>query len=269
MIPVAHESLQRAWAEGRPAVGGWVSRAPDFVIDMFRRAGYDFIGIDCQHTAADESAVAALLTGLAPGGPPAFVRVSKNDPALIGLMADAGADGVIVPAVNSADEARAAVAAVRYPPHGIRSYGPMRTDLPVGDLTALADRVSVFVMIETSEGLGRVGEITGVPGVAGVYVGPADLSIALGMDPGLAFSSDQLADAVERIRRACANAGIIVGMHQTTAADAVRWAVRGVQLMSISDRFLLYGAVQEALRTARSATLAPQARPGPKPDVGA
>jgi len=258
---VAHESLQRAWAQGRPAVGGWVSRAPDFVIDMFRRAGYDFIGIDCQHTPADESAVAALLAALAPGGPPAFVRVSKNDPSLIGLIADAGADGVIVPAVSSAEEARAAVAAVRYPPRGIRSYGPMRADLPVGDLTALADRVSVLVMIETEEGLDRVDEIVGVPGVAGVYIGPADLSIALGMDPTLAFSSDQLVDAVERIRRACASAGIIVGMHQTSAADAARWAARGVQLMSISDRFMLYAAVQETLRAARSAALAPHARP--------
>jgi 2-keto-3-deoxy-L-rhamnonate aldolase RhmA len=144
---VAHESLQRAWAQGRPAVGGWVSRAPDFVIDMFRRAGYDFIGIDCQHTPSDESAVAALLAGLAPGGPPAFVRVSKNDPSLIGLIADAGADGVIV------------------------------------------------------------------------------------------------------------------GMHQTSAADAARWAARGVQLMSISDRFMLYAAVQETLRAAQSAALAPHARP--------
>jgi 4-hydroxy-2-oxoheptanedioate aldolase len=251
---VTHQSLTRPWDDGRAAIGGWVSRGHDFTIDMFRRAGYDFVGIDCQHTPVDESTVAAMLAHTPAGSPATLVRVSKNDATLIGLLADAGADGVIVPMVSTVDEAAAAVAAVHYPPRGIRSYGPMRPDLPMRDLQAMAARVSIFVMIETEEGLANVEEIAAVPGVAGIYVGPSDLSIALGLDPALGFESDQLVEPVERIRQACEKSGVVLAMHQVRADDAVRWIERGVRLVSISDRFMLFAAAVAELERAREAT---------------
>ena len=158
---------------------------------MFGRLGYDYVGIDTQHSAVSEAQAAVLVRRLVAAPFGVIVRVSKNDPALIGRLLDAGADGIIVPMVSTAEEARAAVSACRYPPDGVRSFGPFRGDLGL-DLAALQQRVSLFVMIETSQGLDNVRDICAVPGIEGVYIGPADLSIGLGLDPMLAFSTDQL-----------------------------------------------------------------------------
>lgn len=253
---MTHSSLTAAWAQGGAAIGGWVAGGLDFSLDLYRRAGYDYIGIDCQHTCYSEAQVASVLQRAAPGGPAIVVRVSKNDATLIGRLCDAGADGVIVPMVNTAQEAAAAVGATRYPPAGgVRSFGPNRPDLRGHTLTELADRVSVFAMIETAEGLKNVEEITAVDGLAGIYVGPADLSIGLGLDPTQAFTTDQLIEPVSQIRKSCESNGIILGMHQMNAATGITWIGRGVRLASLgSDVGLFQAAAGAALKEARDGT---------------
>ena len=99
----------------------------------------------------------------------------------------------------------------------------------------MSARVSLFVMIETAEGLANVEEIAQVPGLGGVYVGPADLSIGLGLDPMRGFTTDQLAQPVERIRKACDASGIVLGMHQMNGASARRWIERGVRLATLGS----------------------------------
>lgn len=252
---MTHDSLKAAWARDGAAIGGWVSAGLDFSLDLYRRASYDYIGIDCQHTCYSEAQVASALQCVAPGGPAIVVRVSKNDAALIGRLCDAGADGVIVPMVNTADEAAAAVAATRYPPRGVRSFGPNRSDLRGHSLTELADRVSVFAMIETAEGLRNVEEITAVDGLAGIYVGPADLSIGLGLDPMTAFTTDQLVEPVSQIRKACENSGVILGMHQMNAASTITWVNRGVRFATLgSDAGMFLAAASAALKEVKEST---------------
>jgi len=178
--------------------------------------------------------------------------VSKNDHAFIGRVLDAGADGVIVPMVSTPEEAVAAVAACRYPPEGVRSFGPMRADLGL-DLGGLQDRVSCFVMIETSEGLERVEEICAVPNLGGIYIGPADLSIGLGLDPMKAFSSDQLDEPVKRIKAACEQAGVVMGSHSMNGTDAARWAGRGARLVSLgADTTMMATMARRELGVARA-----------------
>ena len=126
-------------------------------------------------------------------GSAGLVRVEANHATPIGRALDLGAAGVIVPLVNSADDAAAAVAAARYPPRGIRSYGPLRSDLRIGPTPAeVDDTVLVLAMIETADGLTNLEEIAATPGLDGVYVGPSDLSIGLGAaypgDPAIADS---------------------------------------------------------------------------------
>jgi 4-hydroxy-2-oxoheptanedioate aldolase len=231
---MTHSSLESAWANGGAALGGWVSNL-EFSPDLYRRAEYDYIGIDCQHTVLSEAQVAAAIVKMAPGGPAVVVRVSANNSALIGKLCDAGADGIIVPMVNNAEEAAAAVAATRYPPRGLRSFGPHGPALRGQNLTQLGDRVSVFAMIETADGLKNAEEITAVEGLAGIYVGPADLSIGLGLDPMQAFTTDQLVEPVGQIRKACEGNGIILGMHQANAATSITWVKRGVRFATISN----------------------------------
>jgi 4-hydroxy-2-oxoheptanedioate aldolase len=221
-------------------------------VDLYRRAAYDYVGIDCQHTAINEAMAASMVLRVPTTGPAMIVRVSKNDSALIGRLVDAGADGIIVPMVNNAAEAAAAVAAVRYPPRGVRSFGPIRPDLRPTDLVALADRVTVFAMIETADGLANAETITAVEGLGGIYVGPADLSIGLGLNPLSAFTSDQIVEPVERIRAACAAAGVVLGMHQMNAATANTWIGRGVRLVSLgSDGAMFTAAARAALEEVR------------------
>ena len=252
---MTHPALAAAWDRGEAALGGWVSAALDFSPWMYRRADYDYIGFDCQHSVYSEAQAAAVIQRAAPGGPALIARVSANDAALIGRLCDAGADGIIVPMINTAEEAAAAVAATRYPPRGVRSFGPHRPDLRGQSLTDLADRVSVFAMIETADGLRNAEQITAVDGLTGIYVGPADLSIGLGLDPMLAFTTDQLVEPVSQIRAACEKNGIILGMHQASAATSIAWISRGVRFATInSDTGLFQAAAGAALAEVRNGT---------------
>lgn len=252
---MAHPSLASVWDQGGAVFGGWVSAGLEFSLDMYRQAGFDYVGIDCQHTVYSEPQVAAVVQKASPDGAAIIVRVSKNDSALIGKLCDAGADGIIVPLVNTAEEAAAAVAATRYPPRGVRSFGPNRADLRGNSLEENGDRVSVFAMIETADGLKNVDAITATEGLAGIYVGPADLSIGLGLSPMKAFTTDQLAEPVERIRRACEANGVILGMHQANAATAVTWVKRGVRLATIgSDVGVFQAGARAAITEAKQGT---------------
>ncbi len=239
---MAHRALMERWNRDEPALGGWATSGSEASIQVFGRVGYDYVGIDTQHTTVTEAEAAVMVRRLVDAPFAVIVRVSKNDPALIGRVLDAGADGVIVPLVNTAEEAALAVGACRYPPWGVRSFGPMRPDLGL-DLGALEDRASCFVMIESAEGLANVEAICAVPGLSGIYIGPADLSIGLGLDPMKAFASDQLEEPVAVIRAACQAHGVVMGSHSLNGEDAARWIGRGARLVSIGAESVLLATI--------------------------
>lgn len=145
----------------------------------FARAGYDYVGFDAQHGYLDDADIAGMLrrTEHLPIG--TVVRLPNADAAPIGRVLDAGADAVVIAMIESVDQAAAAVAATRYQPAGIRSFGPLRAGLG-RDTAALESRVSVFAMIETAAALSGLDEICAVDGLAGLYVGPADLALSWG-----------------------------------------------------------------------------------------
>lgn len=251
------------------AIGGWVVEESLTAVQAYAAAGFDYVGIDCQHTLVDERAAARLIQA-PPASCPMVVRVSRNEPALIGLLLDAGADGVIVPAVETAEEAARATAAFQYPPNGVRSFGPFRRDLSM-DPESLSERSACLVMIETQQGLQNLKSITSVPRVDGVYVGPADLSIGLGMSVATAFTTDQLAPALTEIRLACKERGLLLGAHATDVGAAVRWADLGINFVSIgsSTRLIRVAAAQLAAeiathRARRRSTLTPVSTEKPR-----
>ena len=175
--------LQEALAAKEQVWGGWVVGPTIIGPEEFAHAGYDYVGFDVQHGYLDDADVALLLRRLEHVPIATAVRLPSTDPAPIGRVLDAGADAVIIAMVESADQAAAAVAATRYAPAGVRSFGPLRASLG-HDPAALEARVSVFAMIETAQGLSALDEICAVPGLTGVYVGPADLAISLGLRAG-------------------------------------------------------------------------------------
>ena len=174
--------LQDALAAKQQIWGGWVVGPTIIGPEEFATAGYDYVGFDVQHGYLDDADVALLLRRLEHIPIATAVRLPSADPAPIGRVLDAGADAVIVAMIESADQAAAAVAATRYAPAGVRSFGPLRGE-PGADPAAQEARASVFAMIETARGLSALDEICAVPGLAGVYVGPADLAISLGYAP--------------------------------------------------------------------------------------
>lgn len=170
--------------------------------------GLDFVLLDCQHGPYDEHSAAGIVRELAGADLEIHVRVSALDVALIGRTLDAGAEGLVVPMIETAADAALAVAAVHYPPQGVRSFGPSRPDLG-SDLATLAGRVGCFVMIETSRGLANLQTIAATPGLAGIMVGPIDLGISLGVAPGDVPASSIVISALQHIADACREAGIV------------------------------------------------------------
>ncbi len=204
--------LQDALARGKPVWGGWITGPTAIGPEEFARAGYDYVGFDAQHGYLDDADIATMLRRLEHVPIGTAVRLPSADPAPIGRVLDAGADAVIIAMIESADQAVAAVAATRYPPAGSRSFGPLRASLGT-DTTKLESRVSVFAMIETAAALADVDEICAVPGLAGVYVGPADLAISMGVDATLATADPAVREAIAGIHGAASAAGLVAAIH--------------------------------------------------------
>jgi 4-hydroxy-2-oxoheptanedioate aldolase len=240
--------------QGGRAVGSWCVTPSTLTAELLTADAVDYVCFDCQHGLVDSSTLSALLAAVRPGVAP-IVRVPGNDGAAIGKALDFGAAGVIIPMVGSAEEAERAVAACRYAPHGTRSYGPARAALTLGGEPADLDAHPLFfVMIETRAAVSLADEICAVPGLGGVYVGPADLAVGLGIRPADIEGSAAHAKAVATVRDACARAGIVPGIHTSGGADARRRLDEGFRLVSLpTDAVLLRSALVRELATARGA----------------
>jgi len=226
--------LQQALARGKPVWGGWITGPTSIGPEEFARAGYDYVGFDAQHGYLDDADIANILRRLEHVPIGTAVRLPAVDPAPIGRVLDAGADAIIVAMIESADQAAAAVAATRYPPVGVRSFGPLRASLGY-DTAALESRVSVFAMIETAAALADVHEICGVPGLSGIYVGPADLAISMGVEVTKATSHPAVRDAIGNIERAASAAGLVPGIHAGDGIVGQAMARLGFQMITLAS----------------------------------
>lgn len=223
--------------EGEVGVGYWTVIDSPVVTEVLASAGYDFVVVDGQHGLVEYSGMLnALLAIDAAHGPAGVVRVRSNNPADIGQALDSGARGVIVPLVDSVADAEAAVRSAKYPPHGVRSFGPTRSALRVGPKPAEVDsEVLVMAMIETPGGLAEVEKICQVEGLDGVYIGPSDLSLALGASyPGQPEFLPALEDAAARVLAVAQAASKIAGFHNFNGADAKRRAEQGFRFVTVS-----------------------------------
>lgn len=235
-------------------LGYWAVLDAPVATERLARIGYDYVALDAQHGLLGYSGVLQGLMAIDAGGGIGVVRVEANHPTPIGRALDAGATAVIVPLIDDAEQAAAAVAAARYAPYGIRSYGPMRSGLRIGPRPAEAnERTVVLAMIETAAGLQNVESICATPGLDGIYVGPSDLSLALGAEfPNDPAIESEFAEALERIQRAATGAGIAAGIHTPDGETARLRLGQGFTLASIaSDLVHLEAAARAHLATVR------------------
>jgi 4-hydroxy-2-oxoheptanedioate aldolase len=245
----------RRFRGGDPLVGYWVGSDNAVATERLARTGYDYVVLDLQHGLMGYSGMLAGLMAVdAAQGATGFVRVEANDPTPIGKALDAGATGVIVPLVDSAEDAARAIASARYPGAGTRSYGPTRAGLRIGPDPAEADAtVLVLAMIETAGGLAAVEEIAATPGLDGLYVGPSDLALALGArspsDPQVVEERDR---AIARVRRACDDHGIVPGIYTPSGEVARQRLAEGYRFVTVaSDLEHLEAAARGHLEVAR------------------
>jgi len=246
-------SLRALWAQRGPALGGWLTLPSAVSAEIMAHAGFDWVCADMQHGMIGFSQMVQMLQGISSTDTVPLVRVPRNEPGIIGRCLDAGAWGVIVPMVNSREEALAAVAACRYAPQGSRSFGPLRAKYYAGfDYFERANReVACIVMVETRGAVDRIDEIVSVPGVDAVYVGPADLSVTLGLAPVPDHSEPSFTAALERVLDACRRHNVVPGI-AGNSDTAVKRLQQGFRLVEVaSDAGLLGTGAGLALEQVR------------------
>ncbi|MBV9513767.1 MAG: aldolase [Mycobacteriaceae bacterium] len=231
---MTQSDLQQALGARDHLWGGWVVGPTVIGPDAFADTGYDYVGFDVQHSFLDDADVARMLSRAEHLPIATAVRLPSADPAPIGRVLDAGADAVIIAMVESAEQAAQAVAATRYAPAGVRSFGPLRASLG-HDPSALESRVSVFAMVETARGLAAVDEICSVPRLAGIYVGPTDLAITLGCRPAEVWTNPAVRDALAHLQSRASAAGLVAGVHAFDGTAGRAMARLGFRMITLAS----------------------------------
>jgi 2-keto-3-deoxy-L-rhamnonate aldolase RhmA len=207
--------LRASLKDGRPAFGSWLQFGDANVAEVMAQAGFEWLGIDLEHSVIGLETMSHLIQVIELSGCVPLVRLSANDPVLAKRVMDAGAHGVIVPNVNSQQDAERAVQSVKYPPVGFRGVGLGRAHAYGARFQEYADELEryavVIVMIEHRDGVEAAEKILRVPGVDGVFVGPYDLSSSYGI-PGQ-FEHLVMRQGMARILEAARAAGVAPGIH--------------------------------------------------------
>ncbi len=254
MIP---NGIREKWASSKPVLNGWLSLACPFSAEIMAGQGYDSVTIDLQHGLIGYEVATTMLQAVRASGVTPLMRVPWLDPASIMKALDAGAYGVICPMINTREEAEQLVSCMRYPPNGLRSFGPVRANFSAGaDYGQHADaEVLCFAMIETAAGMKNLEAIVNTPGLDGVYIGPADLTLGLTgrkYPTGFDREEPEMVEAIHKILRESHKAGIRAALHcgsSAYAAKAIGWGFDMVTLLN--DVRLLAGAAQASVATTR------------------
>jgi len=252
--------LKQLWAEGKPTINGWCSIGNTFTAEIMAAQGYDSVTVDVQHGALDYSSLLPMLQAMRASGVTPLARVPWLEPGIIMKALDAGAYGIICPMVSNADQAAEFVSYMRYPPQGQRSFGPTRVSFAAGaDYGVKANgEMLAFAMIETAEGMANLQAIAATPGLDGLYVGPADLTLGLAqgrLPAGFDREEPEMVDALKRILAACKANGLRAALHcgaPEYAARAIGW---GFDMTTVSgDSRLLAAAAAASVAKFRQLT---------------
>lgn len=259
--------LRQIWAENRPALNGWLSIGNAFTAEIMAAQGYDSITIDMQHGALDYSAVLPMFQAMRASGVVPMARVPWLEPGIVMKLLDAGAYGVVCPMIDTPEDAARLVRYTRYPPLGERSFGPTRANYSAGsDYARHANgEILVFAMVETRKAMDNLDAIAATPGLDGIYVGPADLSLSLSngnLAPAFDREEPEIIAALQQIVAACHANGIRAALHCGAADYAARAVAWGFDLTTVSgDTRLLAAAASASVERFRTLTTLASAKP--------
>lgn len=248
-------ALKARWRAGEVTLGAWCMMPGALSAEALARNGFDWVLIDMQHGCMDYETALSMIRAIDLTSAIPIVRVPWNDPGIIGRVLDAGALGVVIPMIQTVEDARKAVDACLYPPMGRRSFGPVRVGMRDGPgyFGEANSRVAVIPMIETAEALAAVEEIAAVPGVDALFVGPFDLSVALGLPPGDNDGKPAFDAAISRVAAAAKQAGVATAVLSNSKVAPLRIS-QGFQMISVTtDIAALTMATRMDLETVRTA----------------
>lgn len=217
-----HNPVKKALLERQVTLGTWMQFGHPGIAEILANTGFDWIAADCEHTDIGIEGFAAVARSMYGRGPVPLVRVRENDTLAIRQVLDIGAQGVIVPLVNTAEDAQKAVDAVKFPPDGIRGFAFFRANDWGMNFDEYAGRANqetvVIVMIETKEAVDNIDAILAVEGIDGVLIGPYDMSGSYGVIGQT--SHPFLLQARRRVVEACQEAGKSAGLHDVLPTEA-------------------------------------------------
>ena len=244
--------IRTIWKSGGAVINGWLAIPSAFSAETMAHQGWDSLTVDLQHGVVDYQAAVNMFTAISTTGTMPVARVPWLDPGILMKVLDAGAYAVICPMVNTRADAERLVAATHYPPRGTRSFGPIRAMLYAGaDYPQHAnDTVVAFAMIETKEALDNLDDILDVDGLDAIYIGPSDLSLALGCKPTFDDVDPPAAEAIDHILARAKARGVVAGIHNGTPEAALKRIAKGFQFVTISSdaRLMAAGAAQVMAR---------------------
>jgi 4-hydroxy-2-oxoheptanedioate aldolase len=244
--------LLTSWRAGKATLNGWLSIPEPFTAEAMAHGGWDSLTIDMQHGVIAYQQAVQMLIGISTTPTVPLVRVPWLDEGIVMKMLDAGAYGIICPMINTRADAERLARSCRYAPRGIRSFGPIRVRLYAGDEyeRRANDTVLAIAMIETRDALDNLEAIVDVPELSGIYIGPADLSLSLGIEPRLDPEEPVVLRAIERIITTTRRAGKRVGIHNGTVAYAERMIALGADFVTVSSDLRLMSAGAEQVVSA-------------------
>jgi len=242
---MADNELRKIWLRGQAATNLWINIPSPVSAEFVGMQGWDTVTIDQQHGLIDYKDVLAILQALQSSSTIPIVRVAGNDASMIGKCLDAGAAGIICPLVDNEEQCAAFVKACRYPPKGGRSFGPIRSGRITGRTTQDADDyVVTLAMIETRAGLENLEAICATPGLDGVFVGPSDLSLALGFPPDSMPTEPAVLEAMDKILATAKSHNIAAGIFTGGPDYAEQMIEKGFNFVTVtSDIALLMSGV--------------------------
>ena len=247
--------LKEIFKKGGSAINGWLQIPNSFTAELMANQNWDSLTLDMQHGVIDYSHAISMLQAISTTSVVPLVRVNWNEPGQIMKILDAGAYGIICPMVSNRKEAEKFVGACMYPPKGYRSYGPIRGLVYGGPDYAdeANNEILKFAMIETKESLGNLDEIMQTPGLDGIYIGPADLSLAVGEKPSFDKpEGDPVYEVIMKILEHAKKNKVIAGIQNAQPEYAHKMIKKGFQLVTIgTDQRFMTAAAKGALSIIR------------------
>ena len=239
--------LKELFKKGIPIINTWLAVPSSFSAEVMANQGWDSVTIDMQHGLIDYSNAVNMLQAISTTNTTPLARVNWNEPGQIMKILDAGSYGLICPMVSNRKQAENFVQACLYPPKGYRSFGPIRASIYGGNNYAkhANEEILKLAMIETKEALEKLDEILDTPNLDGVYIGPADLSLAVGEEPG--FDRPENTKAYKEIMRILESAkkrNLLAGLHNGTPEYANKMIEKGFNLVTVGSdsRYIASGA---------------------------